>query len=171
MEDMDDVRKPIGTVADFSDWKGVSAEGNFRHMKVSSSEKVIEPVENETGTSEEDALMNGPVEPPVIKRRKAQPQVVENSGVIESPRGDMNMREQQPQQQSKSFDERPGAVRQAYLNPAELKQIAVKLMPTAEKIAPSDYEKVSEYAINLAFTFLNVWNQKVQVGEGNEQEK
>ena len=170
MEDMDDVRKPTGTVADFSGWKGINAEGDFKHMKVSSSEKVIEPIENETGSSEEDMLMNTPVEPPVYKRKKQQTQEVNAPTPGETPRGNLDMQQSAPQE-NRSYSERPGAIRQAYLNPAELKSVAIRLMPTVEKIVPNDYEKVSELAINLAFTFLNVWNQKVQIGGNDGQSK
>lgn len=44
MEDMDEVRTASGTVADFSGW---NVENKYGKMKITSSEKIIEPVPEE----------------------------------------------------------------------------------------------------------------------------
>lgn len=145
MEDMDDVRKATGTAADFSGWNGIKAEGNFRQMKVISKEKVIDPTEE---IDEEE----------IVEQRAPS---------INLPPQDIDeMKGEKKSPPKKDFKEAPG-VKEAYLNPVELKNVAIKLMPTVDNIDPEKYEKISENAINLAFTFLNVWNQKVQVGGGN----
>jgi hypothetical protein len=35
-------------------------------------------------------------------------------------------------------------------------------MPTADKVKKEDFEKISDNAINLAYTFLSVWNKVVE---------
>lgn len=148
MDDLLDAARggAAGTVADFSNWKGVK-EGGFTHMKISSSEKVIEP--------NEDAEKNETI----IER-------VENEKVIE-PNEDAEEKDENAKQDLK---DRQG-MRQAYLNPTELKNIAIKLMPSVDKLMHNIYEplsrdamrNVSEAAINMAFEFLQVWNEKVSV--------
>ena len=169
MFDMDEMRVPNGTAADFSNWNGVKADGNFKPMKITSSEKIIEPVED---TTEEIQ-----VEQPIIKRKmEKKEQKTEEVNKQEQ----MNKSPEPPiLNKVEDFDkdsiakekversEMPG-VQQAYLNPNELKEIAIKLMPTVDRMP--DYTKesiraVSENAINIAFEFLQVWNEKVSIGE------
>lgn len=169
MFDMDEMRIPNGTAADFSNWNGVKADGNFKPMKITSSEKIIEPVE--------DATEEIQVEQPIIKRKmEKKEQKTEEVNKQEQ----MNKSPEPPiLNKVEDFDkdsiakekversEMPG-VQQAYLNPNELKEIAIKLMPTVDRMP--DYTKesiraVSENAINIAFEFLQVWNEKVSIGE------
>ena len=144
-----------GTVADFSNWKGVK-EGGFTHMKINSSEKVIEPVED--GEFDEQAVVSE------VEQAKSTPkQDIE----LPKPQARQDTKQDEP---TTEYD-RPGTTQQAYLNPAELKSIAVKLMPSVDKLMHNIYEplsrdavrNVSEAAINMAFEFLQVWNEKVSV--------
>ena len=128
MEDVDDVRNNSGTVADFSNWRGIKASGNLKPMKFSSKEKVIDD-------TEDDVV-------PLEKKEEAE-------------------RIFQPK---KNFNEIPAA-NEAILNPTELKSIAVRLLPSVDKI--ENNEKAAEYcekAIDTAFTFLKVWDLKVNIG-------
>ena len=169
MFDMDEMRVPNGTVADFSNWNGIRADGNFKPMKITSSEKIIEPVEEATEEMQ--------IEQPIIKRKmEKKEQKTEEVNKQEQ----MNKSPEPPiLNKVEDFDkdsivkekversEMPG-VQQAYLNPNELKEIAIKLMPTVDRMP--DYTKesirtVSENAINIAFEFLQVWNEKVSIGE------
>ena len=169
MFDMDEMRVPNGTAADFSNWNGVKADGNFKPMKITSSEKIIEPVEEATEEMQ--------IEQPIIKRKmEKKEQKTEEVNKQEQ----MNKSPEPPiLNKVEDFDkdsiakekversEMPG-VQQAYLNPNELKEIAIKLMPTVDRMP--DYTKesirtVSENAINIAFEFLQVWNEKVSIGE------
>ena len=174
MFDMDEMRVPNGTVADFSNWNGIRADGNFKPMKITSSEKIIEPVEEATEEMQ--------IEQPIIKRKmEKKEQKTEEVNKQEQ----MNKSPEPPiLNKVEDFDkdsivkekversEMPG-VQQAYLNPNELKEIAIKLMPTIDKLTHNIYEpisidamrNVSEAAINMAFEFLKVWNEKVSIGE------
>ena len=144
-----------GTVADFSNWNGVK-EGDFKHMKINSSEKVIEPIDENTEFDEQKEIQE--IETP--KEPETKPEV--NISVPPKEREEQN------------FKERPG-VQQAYLNPVELKNISIKLMPTVDVLMANVHEpldrnimrNVSEAAINLAFEFLQVWNEKVSVEKSN----
>lgn len=148
-----------GTVADFSNWKGIK-EGEYKHMgmKINSSEKVIEPIEE--GEFNEQANVQEVVKPSV--ELPPQPQFRDDVSSKQEP--------QVEEQEIHNMPDRPGKT-QAYLNPVEMKNIAVKLMPTVDKLMPNIYEpvdraamrNVSEAAINLAFEFLKVWNEKVVV--------
>jgi hypothetical protein len=132
-----------GTAADFSNWSGVK-QGDFKHMKINSTEKVFDPTEEQEFNEEE----------------KVQEVTTE-----ELPKEETPIEVETP----KTMD-KPG-VQQAYLNPTELKNIAVKLMPTVDVLLTNTQEPldvnimrhVSEAAINLAFEFLQVWNEKVSV--------
>lgn len=169
MFDMDEMRVPNGTAADFSNWNGVKADGNFKPMKITSSEKIIEPVE--------DATEEIQVEQPVIKRKMEKKEqktkeVNKQEQMNKSPEPPILNKVEDFDKDSIAKEkversEMPG-VQQAYLNPNELKEIAIKLMPTVDRMP--DYTKesiraVSENAINIAFEFLQVWNEKVSIGE------
>ena len=169
MFDMDEMRVPNGTVADFSNWKGIRSDGNFKPMKITSSEKIIEPVE--------DATEEIQVEQPIIKRKMEKKEqkteeVNKQEQMNKSPEPPILNKVEDFDKDSIAKDkversEMPG-VQQAYLNPNELKEIAIKLMPTVDRMP--DYTKesiraVSENAINIAFEFLQVWNEKVSIGE------
>ena len=179
------------TAADFSNWKGVGENG-FKSMKkvISSKERVIEPEQDGIeDTSEEDKLMSTPLPPPKPKKVNVEPPKesipqtkqkeidlgkVKHSKRVDVPldkpdlsrsiadgveEGRKNIRQEAPQPDRSQM---PG-VQEAILNPAELKQIAIKLLPNVEKVKPEDYAQVSEMAINFAFEFLKVWNYKVSV--------
>ena len=152
MFDMDEMRVSNGTAADFSNWNGVKADGNFKPMKITSSEPIIkrkmEKKEQKTEEINKQEIMDNFPTPPKL-----------NS--VEDFAKDSIAKEKVER------SEMPG-VQQAYLNPNELKEIAIKLMPTVDRMP--DYTKesiraVSENAINIAFEFLQVWNEKVSIGE------
>lgn len=52
---------------------------------------------------------------------------------------------------------------QKYVNPVELKNIAIRLMPSVDKVNSEDYDIICEKAIDLAFNFLKVWDLKVEI--------
>ena len=129
MEDMDDVRRNIGTVADFSNWEGIKTNGGFKSMKMLSKEKVIDNTEIDNSNSEAEEIK--PMEKPQLK---------------------------------KSVDKIPAA-NEAVINPTELKSIAVRLLPSVEKVENNEkYAEYCEKAIDIAFTFLKVWDLKVSIG-------
>lgn len=168
MFDMDEMRVPNGTAADFSNWKGVRADGNFKPMKITSSEKIIEPVEEQEIVSAE--------EQPIIKRKMdkttEEQEIMDNFPTPPKLNNVEDFAKDSIAKKKVERSEMPG-VQQAYLNPNELKEIAIKLMPTIDKLAHNIYEpisidamrNVSEAAINMAFEFLKVWNEKVSIGE------
>lgn len=168
MFDMDEMRVPNGTVADFSNWKGVRADGNFKPMKITSSEKIIEPVEEQEIVSAE--------EQPIIKRKMdkttEEQEIMDNFPTPPKLNNVEDFAKDSIAKKKVERSEMPG-VQQAYLNPNELKEIAIKLMPTIDKLTHNIYEpisidamrNVSEAAINMAFEFLKVWNEKVSIGE------
>ena len=163
MFDMDEMRVPNGTVADFSNWNGIRADGNFKPMKITSSEKIIEPVEEQEIVSAE--------EQPIIKRKMdktaEEQEIMDNFPTPSKLNNVEDFAKDSIAKKKVERSEMPG-VQQAYLNPNELKEIAIKLMPTVDRMP--DYTKesiraVSENAINIAFEFLQVWNEKVSIGE------
>ena len=168
MFDMDEMRVPNGTAADFSNWKGVRADGNFKPMKITSSEKIIEPVEEQEIVSAE--------EQPIIKRKMdkttEEQEIMDNFPTPPKLNNVEDFAKDSIAKKKVERSEMPG-VQQAYLNPNELKEIAIKLMPTIDKLTHNIYEpisidamrNISEAAINMAFEFLKVWNEKVSIGE------
>ena len=168
MFDMDEMRVPNGTAADFSNWNGVKADGNFKPMKITSSEKIIEPVEEQEIVSAE--------EQPIIKRKMdkttEEQEIMDNFPTPPKLNNVEDFAKDSIAKKKVERSEMPG-VQQAYLNPNELKEIAIKLMPTIDKLTHNIYEpisidamrNVSEVAINMAFEFLKVWNEKVSIGE------
>jgi len=139
MENMDDVRRSIGTVADFSGWEGIKAKGGFRAMKISTKEKVIEKTDEELENDEE----------------------FENNIYV-----DKNKEVVEPKERKK-LREIPAA-NEAVINPLELKSIAVSLLPKVDSLEKGEkYVDLCEKAIDMAFTFLKVWNLKVEIGEKN----
>ena len=168
MFDMDEMRVPNGTAADFSNWNGVKADGNFKPMKITSSEKIIEPVEEQEIVSAE--------EQPIIKRKMdkttEEQEIMDNFSTPPKLNSVEDFAKDSIAKEKVERSEMPG-VQQAYLNPNELKEIAIKLMPTVDKLTHNIYEplsrdamrNVSEAAINMAFEFLKVWNEKVSIGE------
>lgn len=168
MFDMDEMRVPNGTAADFSNWNGVKADGNFKPMKITSSEKIIEPVEEQEIVSAE--------EQPIIKRKMdkttEEQEIMDNFPTPPKLNNVEDFAKDSIAKKKVERSEMPG-VQQAYLNPNELKEIAIKLMPTIDKLTHNIYEpisidamrNVSEAAINMAFEFLKVWNEKVSIGE------
>lgn len=168
MFDMDEMRVPNGTAADFSNWNGVKADGNFKPMKITSSEKIIEPVEEQEIVSAE--------EQPIIKRKMdkttEEQEIMDNFPTPPKLNSVEDFAKDSIAKEKVERSEMPG-VQQAYLNPNELKEIAIKLMPTVDKLTHNIYEplsrdamrNISEAAINMAFEFLKVWNEKVSIGE------
>lgn len=168
MFDMDEMRVSNGTAADFSNWNGVKADGNFKPMKITSSEKIIEPVGEQKIFSAE--------EQPIIKRKMdkttEEQEIMDNFPTPPKLNSVEDFAKDSIAKEKVERSEMPG-VQQAYLNPNELKEIAIKLMPTVDKLTHNIYEplsrdamrNISEAAINMAFEFLKVWNEKVSIGE------
>ena len=123
MEDMDKVRAPFGTVADLSKWD--INQGGFQHMKLSSTEKVIEPTD----------------------------EIQESTSQVSSEK----------LKEEKQIEKMELPNNQKYVNPVELKNIAIRLMPSDDKVNSEDYDIICEKAIDLAFNFLKVWDLKVEI--------
>lgn len=141
MENIDDVRKNVGTVADFSNWNGIKAENNFKHMKLTSKERIIEPEIDEKEKTEDEF----------------------DSEMAEAAKETKNIEE--APNNKKDIKNIP-AVNEAVINPTELKSIAVRLLPSVDKLESGEkYAEYCEKAIDMAFTFLKVWDLKVSVGE------
>ena len=131
--DIERGRTAVGTVADFSGWSGIKAEGKFRSMNLIAKERVLgEETEQE------------------------QKQKLEKPKHWEKPEEKMETK--------KNFKEMPGT-KEMSINPSELKSIAVRLLPTVDKVDEENYDSVCEKAIDLAFNFLKVWDLKVSIGE------
>ena len=169
MFDMDEMRVSNGTAADFSNWNGVKADGNFKPMKITSSEKIIEPVgEQKIFSAEEQPIIKRKMEKKEQKTEEINKQeIMDNFPTPPKLNSVEDFAKDSIAKEKVERSEMPG-VQQAYLNPNELKEIAIKLMPTVDRMP--DYTKesiraVSENAINIAFEFLQVWNEKVSIGE------
>lgn len=175
MEDMDDVRRSTGVVADLSGWRGISAGKEFEHMKITSKERVFD--ENGTEVQQEKPVVKHRAEEQraynssTLSKKEVSEEISEeavdlskarNNPVPASEPIDIPKVNSVPDRQAGQRPSRPG-VQEAMLNPNELKSIAVKLLPTVDKVSSEDVVKVSERAINLAFTFLRVWNEKIVV--------
>lgn len=142
MEDMDSTRVPFGTVADFSKWN-MGVKG-FEHMKISSSEKIIEPEQGIDPT-----LKNR-----VNEIKKEEPKIDSDLSKIKQEANEIAKKKIQ-QQEKRNIP--------TMVNPVELKNIAVRLLPSAKDIKPEEYDNVCEKAIDLAYNFLKVWNLKVEI--------
>ena len=150
MYDMDEIRSDFGTVADLSCWTGIKMEDKFRPMKFISKEKVI-------GEDEEQPNLAFDVKNNINKEDLIAPNVgveIEKNNI---PKRDV---------QKKNIKDIP-AYQEASINPNELKNIAVRLLPSVDKVEEKDYADISQKAIDMAFIFLKVWDSKVSIGGKN----
>ena len=146
MEDMNDVRRNMGTVADFSNWNGIKAEGSFKHMKLSSKERVIDEEENDIPEESIEEFVK-----PEIK--------------VDEPKVKNDNEKQETKEPLKKNIREVPAANEAIINPTELKSIAVRLLPSVDKVLSGEkYAEYCEKAIDMAFTFLKVWDLKVSIG-------
>lgn len=76
MEDMDDVRRSAGVIADFSRWKGIKGEGVFKKMVIRSKETVV-------GEEEKKETLG--------KEEKPAERVINNSTMEEANRPGMSV--------------------------------------------------------------------------------
>ena len=159
MDDMDEVRTAPGTAADFSAW---NVENKFGKMKVTSKEKVIEPVETEQPQPEG-----------FIDKSK---QRAERMKELEEEQARLKAEEEAEKKAEELKNEkrqRPGSnIFNINANSLEeVKEMAKKLVPTVDKIKPEEYPIACELAINLALTFEGVWNEKINLGGQSEQKE
>ena len=179
MEDADDFRRGNATAADFSNWH-INTNGLKSMSRISSSERIIEP-EDPSMVKDEDEfegdnlpeLADGgeptnlekmipptpvkPISKPMPTKPLPRPGEIPRKPV-EPPRSPGN-----PVREEIKRD--PPGTQEATLDPNELKMLAKHLLPSVDKVAPEDYTKFSGMAIDFAFTFLNVWKEKIKVGD------
>lgn len=153
MEDMDEVRKASGTVADFSGW---NVNNRFGKMKVSSSEKVIEP------EPEPQKMPEGFVNKTQQRRERQElqtPEIVERSReqTPEERKQAQEPSQEQPQQEKRNIPTYNISINSL----GEVKELAKSLLPTLEKVKPNEFALASELAIEYAMTFEGVWGQKI----------
>ena len=194
MQDADDFRRDDGTAADFSGWH-INTNGMKPLSHLSSSERIIEPEDadsyapekdsfetddlpelaDDDGTSEMDRVrMNSmqrreiPQQPPKPNPTKPLPRANE---IPRQPPRPQNIQPRPSQSQQRVEPAAPPQKREvpgtleSRLDPNELKMLAKHLLPSVDKINPEDYSKYSAMAIDFAFNFLNVWKEKIKLGE------
>ena len=153
MEDMDEVRKASGTVADFSGW---NVNNRFGKMKLSSSEKVIEP------PPEPQKMPEGYIN---RTQQRKERQEFETPEIIERSREQTPEERKQTQEQQQEQTQQPKRDIPTYsisINSlGEVKELAKSLLPTLEKVKPNEFALASELAIEYAMTFEGVWGQKI----------
>jgi len=154
MEDMDEARGAEGTVADFSAW---NVNNKFGKMKVTSTEKVIEP------TSEEQVETKG-----FVNKSK---QRTERLKELEEEQAKLKAEEEAEKKAEEEKRKRPGTntfnINVNSLN--EIKELAKTLLPKINEVKREEYQIACELAINYAMIFEGVWEQ--QIGGLNVQEK
>lgn len=129
MEDIDDIRRLSGTVADFSNWN-MGTKG-FEHMNITTKEQIVEPE-------------------------------------IEQKKPENVLRKEQKQKEEENINskkELPNSAKELTVNPMELKNLAIKLIPSVDKIPSDKYDDICDEAIELAFAFETIWQKKIQIGE------
>lgn len=161
MEDMDEVRKASGTVADFSGW---NVNNRFGKMKVSSSEKVIEP------ETEPQQMPEGYINKTQQRKERQEfqtPEVVERSRE-QNPEERRQMYEQRQEQAQMQQQEQPQQQKREIptysinINSlGEIKELAKSLLPTLERVKPEEYNIACELAIEYAMIFETIWGQKI----------
>jgi len=186
MQDADDFRRDDGTAADFSGWH-INTNGMKPLSHLSSSERIIEPENADSYTPEKDSFEtdelpdladdDGPSEMDRarmnnMQRREIPQQPPKPNPTKPLPRANEIPRQPpRPQSQQRAESvipsqkrEVPGAL-ESRLDPNELKMLAKHLLPSVDKINTEDYYKYSAMAIDFAFNFLNVWKEKIKLGE------
>ena len=158
MEDMDDVRREMGVVADFSGWKGLKYDKRFEKMKFSSKERIID--EEETADKTEESLQQGDLKMRLESANETEELL--RQGISEIHLSKENKRDV-PKKDVKDIP----AFQEAVINVNELKNIAVRLLPSVDKVEEKDYADISQKAIDMAFIFLKVWDSKVSIGGKN----
>lgn len=154
MEDMDEVRKATGTVADFSGW---NVNNRFGKMKLSSSEKVIEP------PPEPQKMPEGYINKTQQRKERQEfetPEIVERSR--EQTPEERKQVQEPPRQETQQQQKRDIPTYSININSlGEIKELAKSLLPTLEKVKPQEFAIASELAIEYAMTFEGVWGQKI----------
>lgn len=132
MEDLDDVRRASGVVADFSNWTGISAGDNFKHMKITNKEQVFGPTEEQIENNETVRE-----ETTISSVRSEEGKVVIDESAILPIKPEENKIE---------------------LNYDNVKDIAIRLLPTIDKIDMSNYTTYISNAIEVAKYFEKGWS-------------
>jgi hypothetical protein len=170
MQDADDFRRGDATAADFSNWH-INTNG-LKSMRVSSSERIIEPEDPSEIKEEKDEFESDNL--PELADDDAPPQRVNELPKEQSrvrpiakpmPTRPLPKPGEIPREQPRSVKKEPPGMQEAMLDPNELKMLAKHLLPSVDKVSPEDYAKYSEMAIDFAFKFLNVWKEKIKLGD------
>lgn len=90
-------------------------------------------------------------------------QVVEPE--VEQKKPENVIRKEQKQKEEVEKKELPNSPKELTVNPLELKSIAIRFIPTVDKITSDKYNEICDEAIELAFAFETVWQKKIQIGE------
>lgn len=134
MDDIDDFRNRIGLAADLSCWSGINLEE--RYMKIKTREK--------TDNQEEQVIY----EEKRVEPQMAVPYARETEQKMETP----------------DKYNKPGEFqKEIEVDLEELRETAIKLLPTADKISKDDFVVVCDKAIEMAYIFQKVFEQKIEV--------
>lgn len=180
MEDADDFRGSNATAADFSNWN-INTGGYKSMAKLQSSERIIEPEGEDAQQQEKDAfesddlpeLAGDDIAPQVSRsvpeaRNIPRPPPIPQRTAPQSITKPLPRPDQIPKAPPKEPPRRdPPGTQEAVIDPVELKVLAKHLLPSVDKLqraSPEDYKEYSSRAIDLAFTFLKVWKEKIQIG-------
>lgn len=159
----------MGTEVDFSNWE-VNTNGfepKKKKPKISMTEKVIEPDPEIVKAFADKMGFDNELTPEEIKEISDKMEQLRKKKAAEKAEALKKEAEAKAVEAAKVAEEEAQKnkrkVPQAdIINPVELKNLAVRLMPTADKVKKEDFEKISDNAINLAYTFLSVWNKVVE---------
>lgn len=150
MEDMDEIRGAQGTVADFSGW---NVNNKFGKMKVTSTEKVIEP------TDEEQQQPEGFIDKSKQRAERLK-ELEEEQARLKAEEEAEKEKRQRPG--TNSFNINIKAL-------GEIKELAKTLLPKINEVKQDEYNIACELAINYAMMFEGIWEQKtggIDVKEG-----
>jgi len=157
----------MGTEVDFSNWE-VNTNGfepKKKKPKISMTEKVIEPDPEIVKAFADKMGLDNELTPEEIKEISDKVEQLRKKKAAEKAEALKREAEAKAVEAARAEEVRKNKrkVPQAdIINPVELKNLAVRLMPTADKVKKEDFEKISDNAINLAYTFLSVWNKVVE---------
>ena len=140
MEDMDEVRGAQGTVADFSGW---NVNNKFGKMKVTSTEKVIEPTDAE---QQPEGFIDKSKQ-----RAERLKELEEEQARLKAEEEAEKEKRQRPG--TNSFNINIKAL-------GEIKELAKTLLPKVNEVKQDEYNIACELAINYAMMFEGIWEQK-----------
>ena len=123
-----------GNAADLSCWSGINLEE--RYMKIKTREK--------TDNQEEQVI---------YEEKRVEPQMAVPYA-----------RETEQKTEAPNKYNKPGEFqKEIEVDLEELRETAIKLLPTADKISKDDFVVVCDKAIEMAYIFQKVFEQKIEV--------